>query len=689
MGHVKYDWNQMFDLYKEYKAEFGEPKTTVIYQAKRLGSWCCEQRRFQNDLSDEARKQLESVGFPFTLATKDLERKIELYKRFKNEFKRDPVSPEDKYEGENLYSWMKRLQKMQNNGQLPIRTVLALEEAGFDFSATQKEKTWQNKFREYKELIEAGQELPAPLYSWFQYQISLQDKGQLSDAHLERLNSVQGGFPPEILTQKEKELYRDFDLNLGLFKAFVSVYGRHPRQTEKFEDTSIGTWTAQMRHMYQTGSLSEERTTKLLEAGFVFSIANENWENHCKAVEEYIEKFGMQPLRTDRYKGMPIGAWLNTQRLAYNRGSLDANRIAALIRAGVSLSNVAENANDIDMLAGFQRFVKENGQFPKTTDRYKTRSLGQWMKRIQQDYAEGLLDDELKALLIESRFPLPAKALTWDEMLEYYKGYKQRTGKEPVPGNTFQGIRVGVWATEQRSRNDLTIEQTKKLKDAKFALVLSSPTFSEGLKQYKDFKKSHAEEPSIAEIHNGCLLGEWCATCFTKLKKGTFSEKETKRLLDAGFPIYQRSQKQVMWQDHFNAYCQYKKEHHIEPHRDTQYKGFMLGTWVVANRVEYRRCCMPADRIEKLKQAGFDFDPRFQCFARLANAYKDFKDQTGQEPTKDILVYYSYIEIPERLGSWYEKTKTQYLLNQLQPEYKEKLDEVGFLVPVEQGRDVR
>ena len=65
---LELQWNSMFELYKEFKQEFGrEPKQKEVYKDRKIGNWLSDRKRNykQGKLSEERIKLLEDAGFKF------------------------------------------------------------------------------------------------------------------------------------------------------------------------------------------------------------------------------------------------------------------------------------------------------------------------------------------------------------------------------------------------------------------------------------------------------------------------------------------------------------------------------------------------------------------------------------------------------------------------------------------------
>src|SRR5262249_39435851 len=97
----------------------------------------------------------------------------------------------------------------------------------------------------------------------------------------------------------------------------------------------LGRWVSKQRTCKEKGSLSPERIERLNAEDFVWDSLEEAWEEgfaallrfkkrerHCRVPAEHIE---------GRY---PLGKWVTKQRTNKKKGSLSAERLKRLIRAG-------------------------------------------------------------------------------------------------------------------------------------------------------------------------------------------------------------------------------------------------------------------------------------------------------------------------------------------------------------------
>ena len=66
----------------------------------------------------------------------------------------------------------------------------------------------------------------------------------------------------------------------------------------------------------------------------------------------------------------------------------------------------------------------------------------------------------------------------------------------------------------------------------------------------------------------------------------------------------------MAWEHNFKAYKDYKKEFGKEPTQKAAYNGINLGGWCKRQRRAYKDNKLSNDKIQKLRDAGFPFDPK-------------------------------------------------------------------------------
>jgi len=105
---------------------------------------------------------------------------------------------------------------------------------------------------------------------------------------------------------------------------------------------NLGNWTIRQRQTKKRGSLigglDKERVARLDEIDFVWDMAADQWETNFQLLIKYHEReghFNVPRLFVEK-DGSKLGGWLDKQRQAKKRGSLDIKREVRLDKLGIT-----------------------------------------------------------------------------------------------------------------------------------------------------------------------------------------------------------------------------------------------------------------------------------------------------------------------------------------------------------------
>lgn len=333
-------WNECFELYKQFKAEFGhEPKQSETYHDLKIGHWCNAQRNAYKSgkLSSEREILLREAGFIFdNLLDKRWHESFELYKQFKAEFGCEPQE-KDFYQGVSIGRWCGRQKENYINGQLNSEREILLREAGFVFDDL-LDKRWYEKFNLYKQFkAEYNREPKAiekyknvNLGAWCIIQRTNYYNGDLSKEREDLLRKA--GFDFESQSDKFKNQWNN---TFKLYKRFKLEFGREPKDRELYQGIKLGDWYQNQKKDYKNGELSKEREQMLREAGCQFKTSHDSRWNDCYLLyKRFKAEFGREPKQKETYHDLKIGYWCNAQKQSYKKGKLSKEREELLQEAG-------------------------------------------------------------------------------------------------------------------------------------------------------------------------------------------------------------------------------------------------------------------------------------------------------------------------------------------------------------------
>ncbi len=255
---------------------------------------------------------------------------------------------------------------------------------------------------------------------------------------------------------------------------FKSEFGREPAQREVYCGKKLGQWCSRQRILSQTGQLSDDRHRKLLDAGFDFSSKQsrneKRWQKNLAAYVAFKEENDREPQVNDVYQNIKLGVWCRNQRKAYTLQKLSEAKMKKLVEMGFVFEPY-----EAEWRAYFEVYVsfkKEYGRNPKFNEMHLGKNLGLWCNNQRRLYKSGALSAYRQQMLLGVGFIFEAFAAQWESTLELYKLFKSEYGREPVRGDVYHGVHIGVWRYTQRYEYNLgrlPLERVQQLLDVGFS----------------------------------------------------------------------------------------------------------------------------------------------------------------------------------------------------------------------------
>lgn len=247
---------------------------------------------------------------------------------------------------------------------------------------------------------------------------------------------------------------------------------------------------------------------------------------------------------------------------------------------------------------------------PKRTV-YKNFSLGEWCQKMRQDRAKSILSKDKEMALLSIGFDFEPNRSAWQKAFGIYKRYVKETGSGHVTrGVIYEGFRLGEWYGNLKKRyqkGTMTAEQILQVK------IL-----------YLDFPKT--------------------------LDKPDKEPKQTK-------PHVRFEDAVVLLEQYYEEYG----THDIA--KSVEYKGYKLGRWANQMRAKRKQGILPKKQIDKLNEAGFDWEPLKTKWEKDFSRYRRYvKANEKTEVPKGawfehfaIGYWYSNLKISRKNGSLSEE----------------------------------
>lgn len=286
-----------------------------------------------------------------------------------------------------------------------------------------------------------------------------------------------------------------------------------------------------------------------------------------------------------------------------------------------------------------------------------------------------ILLENFEAKLVWSLFSqaIDKLASTWHEKYEELVCFYNINGHSNVPTDYPQNKSLSLWVGNQRAKyqkEKLLKERIKKLTDIQFILDPRKAAWEEMFSLLYKYK----EETGHCNVPQGFLqnklLAAWITTQRSKYKKEKLSKEKIIRLRNIDFIF---DPKDAGWEIMFTLLSKYKEENgHCDVPKDYQ-KNKVLGKWASHQRYHNTKGILSTERINKLKDIGFLFNPFDVAWEEKFILLCKFKEENGHsnvssDDSKNLL-----------LLKWSGKQRSKYQKGKLSKERITKLEDIGFL----------
>jgi superfamily II DNA or RNA helicase len=222
---------------------------------------------------------------------------------------------------------------------------------------------------------------------------------------------------------------------------------------------ALGGWLAGQRRLYGAGQLAAERTAALDALGVIWQPQQQNWARPLKHATAYHAAHGNLDIPENYVTsdGLRLGTWLGQRRREYRRGTLPAEKAAALEQLGVTW----DSAFDAAWQRGLHRLVRYrdtqgHARVPVSyTDPDDGYRLGTWLASQRHDHRRGALSPRRAAALEELGVTWDAENTFWAEGITHLLRFHDRNGHARVPAtyaDPRDGYQLGAWVARQRAR---------------------------------------------------------------------------------------------------------------------------------------------------------------------------------------------------------------------------------------------
>jgi superfamily II DNA or RNA helicase len=452
---------------------------------------------------------------------------------------------------------------------------------------------------------------------------------------------------------------------LGIFDELLKYYNEFG--TFDIDDTPefrrIRNWIRYQRTLYNKKQLKEERTQKLISAGYSFErqnktvsvetkekIAAKFWERKFEELQAFLLKntslHGIEVLEDKQ----GLWRWLKKVILDYKKGTLADDKVVRLREISFDFKYHPQRTREKkikpdfweERFEEFKKFYELKGTFYIPLKDEGFRKIASWLRKQKSLYKQGLLSEErvnkfiaLGFSLIQNYKPIPKKFRkerdeeTWILRFEQFKAYHENTGSFYILMSDKENAQLRVWVQSQIAnyrREKLSQDKIEKLASVGFrfeqnqitkekpvkAAVIKKDTIDSWNRQYLaliEFKVINGD-CYVPRNHSNTSLAYWVSEQRTKYNRNQLSEDKIIKLNLLGFnwgKVKSESEKDVWLRTYNKLKAFYKQYGNSSP--TIEYGDEQLQQWIMQQRHRRKKGILKVEYFKLLEAVKFNWSP--------------------------------------------------------------------------------
>jgi superfamily II DNA or RNA helicase len=318
------------------------------------------------------------------------------------------------------------------------------------------------------------------------------------------------------------------------------------------------------------------------------------------------------------------------------------------------------------------KFKEKNGHCRVTLDDKAYCPLAKWVCRQREFYSKGQLPNNYIAKLERLGFEWDPLEKDWQEAFDKLFAFKSNHGHCRVPEN-YQEKSLCQWVKRQRQiyfSGRLSHVRRDQLNSINFDW---NPIDEKWLLRYEELKRFkflnvHCNVPQRCEENKA--LGQWVQSQRRYYFAGKLEEDRTAKLENLGFEWNPLDRE---WETKFDELVAFKSEsgHMIIPVNCP--RTSKLRIWTGNQRQLYRKGKLSHDRIVKLEEIGFQWEPIDAFWEEKHAELIKYKNDHGH---CDVKIYHSEYS---SLYNWLNRQRKFFRSGKLSEERIKKLEDLGMV----------
>ncbi len=253
---------------------------------------------------------------------------------------------------------------------------------------------------------------------------------------------------------------------------------------------------------------------------------------------------------------------------------------------------------------------------------------------------------------------------SWEIVFEAVSEFKEKQGRFPLSDEKYEGLRVGVWCTNQRILNNkgqLETEKLEKLNSIGFVWDTDEERWQSNYLEIKKMTEQYGHFPKRSDFsadEGKWSLYVWLTAQRVKFGRGELSEEKQKLLNDIGFELNTETNDE-RWNRLYLEAKKFNEENNRFP-TTTDVKKYPemneLYRWIIRQRKAFNEGKLSEDRVKLLNELGMVWDlsdAKWNGQLELLNAFirENKRTPSANEKFKNKAIGQWYSEQLRRLKS--------------------------------------
>ena len=297
-------------------------------------------------------------------------------------------------------------------------------------------------------------------------------------------------------------------------------------------------------------------------------------------------------------------------------------------------------------------------------------NLAEWTFRQRYDRKIGRLRPDREGKLSEIGFNWDVNKSLWEDKFVELCEFIRKHNHCMVPQDYSYNPGLGRWVRKQRinyASGSLAPDKIRRLERVGFVWNVKDEAWRRMFQKLSDFHSKHGTADVPRNWEEDAELGRWVNTQRNRLKRGTILEEEIGKLNSLGF---EWNPLDAHWDKMYASLIDFSSEHgHCRVPRGSKEYG-ELSAWVSSLRS--RRKKLSAEKIARLAQAGFSWDPKSEYWRSQYEQLLDFHKHHGHS---------NVILSDDRhgtLGKWVQRQRHAFKAGSLDASKIQLLNELDF-----------